>query len=121
MDDDKQVPTQHNCCCMPSYDRNQLRENNSLREVVKDHEKCTENAETVEYQHKREIAQLQVSNLTPLPLRLICLQLLRDAYETNDIVSQFLFGVIERARRSAEGPHAGKGAENDVVSRPTPF
>ncbi|KAF9297418.1 hypothetical protein BGZ88_010139 [Linnemannia elongata] len=38
---------------------NQLRENNSLREVVKDHEKCTENAETVEYQHKKEIAQLQ--------------------------------------------------------------
>lgn len=38
---------------------NQLRENNSLREVVKDHEKCTENAEAAEYQHKKEIAQLQ--------------------------------------------------------------
>lgn len=58
---------------MSSYDRNQLRENNSLREVVKDHEKCTENAETVEYQHKKEIAQLQVSKLTPFTLRLTCL------------------------------------------------
>ncbi|KAF8943576.1 hypothetical protein BGZ47_005291 [Haplosporangium gracile] len=38
---------------------NQLRENNSLKEVVKDHEKCTENAETVEYQHKKEIMRLQ--------------------------------------------------------------
>ncbi|KAF9135681.1 hypothetical protein BGW39_001080 [Mortierella sp. 14UC] len=38
---------------------NQLRDNNALKEVVKDHEKCTENAETVEYQHKKEIVQLQ--------------------------------------------------------------
>ncbi|KAF9899846.1 hypothetical protein EC991_008231, partial [Linnemannia zychae] len=38
---------------------NQLRDNNALKEVIKDHEKCTENAETVEYQHKKEITQLQ--------------------------------------------------------------
>jgi hypothetical protein len=38
-----------------------LRDNNALKDVVKDHEKCTENAETTEYQHKKEIMQFQVS------------------------------------------------------------
>ncbi|KAG0378078.1 hypothetical protein BGX24_004805 [Mortierella sp. AD032] len=38
---------------------NQLRDNNTLKDVAKDHEKCTENAETVEYLHKKEFMQLQ--------------------------------------------------------------
>ncbi|KAF9083655.1 hypothetical protein BGX23_011245 [Mortierella sp. AD031] len=38
---------------------NHLRDSNALKEVVKDHEKCTENAEVIEYQHKKEIMQLQ--------------------------------------------------------------
>ncbi|KAG0256273.1 hypothetical protein BG011_004641 [Mortierella polycephala] len=38
---------------------NQLRDNNALRDLVKDHDKCKEDAEVIEYQHKKAMEQLQ--------------------------------------------------------------
>ncbi|KAF9927495.1 hypothetical protein FBU30_003212 [Linnemannia zychae] len=38
---------------------NQLRDNSVLKEAIRDHEKCAENAEAVEHQHKKEVAQLK--------------------------------------------------------------
>ncbi|KAF9181893.1 hypothetical protein BGZ51_005126 [Haplosporangium sp. Z 767] len=38
---------------------NQLRDNNALRDLVKDHDKCKEDAEVIEYQHKKTVEQLQ--------------------------------------------------------------
>ncbi|GJJ76463.1 hypothetical protein EMPS_08822 [Entomortierella parvispora] len=38
---------------------NQLRDNNDLKDQVKEHDKCIENAEMVEYKHKQELSKLQ--------------------------------------------------------------
>lgn len=40
--------------------RNQLRDNNVLKDQVKEHDKCIENTELTEYKHKQELTRLQV-------------------------------------------------------------
>ncbi|KAG0204694.1 hypothetical protein BGX28_003443 [Mortierella sp. GBA30] len=43
---------------------NQLRDINALKDTVKEHEKCQENAEAVEYQHKKVVELLQTDIAT---------------------------------------------------------
>ncbi|ORZ27519.1 hypothetical protein BCR41DRAFT_367840 [Lobosporangium transversale] len=38
---------------------NHIRDNNALKEVVKEHEKCQENAEVADHQYKKEVVRLQ--------------------------------------------------------------
>lgn len=44
-----------------NQNRNHLRDNNALKETLKEHEKCQENTEAVSLQHKKDLENLQAS------------------------------------------------------------
>lgn len=104
--------------------RNQLRENNTLKDIVKDHEKCTENAETVEYQHKKEIMHLQVINSARLIEILIGFQFTTQLYKTLIISANFSFGVQRKKlfiTKRLSSRKKSKKQHCKLPTTPTPF